>query len=158
MRRLKLLVSGLIAGVIFSANVCALASSSPVGYWKTIDDVSGKPRSIVQIWRTADNDALMGKVVKIFPTNKVGFNKRCTACSGDKHNQLVVGMVIMSGLKTLKNRWGNGKILDPDSGKTYNCLLKLGDNGKKLDVQGYRGFSILGRSQTWERVDLMSAV
>ncbi|EKD54090.1 MAG: hypothetical protein ACD_60C00125G0014 [uncultured bacterium] len=130
-------------------------TASPIGYWKTIDDVTGKPKSIVQVWKTTD-EILMAKVVKIFPTKDVAKAKICTACDGDKHNQPIVGMVIMSGLKLNNNQWKNGQILDPENGKTYSCSARLVENGKKLSIHGYVGFPMFGRSQTWERVDLMS--
>jgi len=132
-----------------------IITSSPVGYWKTIDDVTGKPKSIVQIWRNQDQ-MLMAKIVKVFPNNYTKQNKICVACKGDKHNQPIVGMVIMSGLKSAEKQWANGHILDPDNGKTYKCTARLTENGKKLNVHGYLGLPLFGRSQTWERVDLMS--
>lgn len=131
-----------------------LTVDSPIGYWKTVDDVTGKPKSIVQVWR--DDHGLMAKVIKIFPANSSNQNKICTACQGDKHNQPIVGMVIMTGLKSAENQWSNGHILDPENGKTYKCTARLTENGKKLNVHGYVGLPLFGRSQTWERVDLMS--
>lgn len=133
-----------------------LPTDSPVGYWKTIDDVSGEAKSIVQIWKT-DNNVLMGKIVKIFPTD--GSNpetKICKACKGEQHNQPIIGLVIMSGLTPKEHQWGNGAILDPQNGKSYHCAVRTLENGKKLNVRGYMGLPLLGRSQTWERVDLMS--
>src|SRR3990167_2037027 len=127
--------------------------ASPIGYWKTIDDVTGRPKSIIQVWKTPDQ-VLMAKVIKVFP--KQGQKKICTACKGNKHNRPIVGMVIMSGLQSHDNQWKNGEILDPENGKIYNCSARLTENGKKLRVHGYIGFPLFGRSQTWERVDLMS--
>lgn len=132
-----------------------LTGNSPIGYWKTIDDITGKPKSIVQISRSSDQ-MLTAKVIKIFPANSIHQNKICTACSGDKHNKPIVGMVIMSGLKSAEKQWTNGHILDPENGKTYKCTVRLTEQGKKLNVHGYVGFPLFGRSQTWERVDLMS--
>ncbi len=127
-------------------------SATPVGYWKTIDDVSGKPKSIIQIWQSADN-TLSGKVIKIFPKVGEDQNKLCDACKGDKHNQRIVSMVILDGLKNGGAKWDSGKILDPENGKTYSCNLKVADAGKKLEVHGFIGLPIIGRTQTWERVD-----
>uniref|UniRef100_UPI002FD923CC DUF2147 domain-containing protein n=1 Tax=Novosphingobium sp. TaxID=1874826 RepID=UPI002FD923CC len=58
---------------------------------------------------------------------------------------------IMWGVKKDGDVWDGGQILDPKNGKTYKVKLKLVDDGKKLDVHGYIGFSLLGRSQVWER-------
>ncbi|HSW69743.1 MAG TPA: DUF2147 domain-containing protein [Gammaproteobacteria bacterium] len=131
------------------------STDSPIGYWKTIDDITGKPKSIVQIWRD-QNHLLMAKIIKIFPDNQANQNKICVACRGEKHNRPIVGMVIMSGLKSAENQWTSGHILDPENGKTYKCKARLTEKGKRLNVQGYIGLPLFGRSQTWERVDLMS--
>jgi uncharacterized protein (DUF2147 family) len=151
-------ITTLITGtsISFAAEKLAdLTIDSPVGYWKTIDDITGKPKSIVKVWRNPDQ-MLMAKVIKIFPSNNSNQNKLCTACEGDKHNQPIVGMVIMSGLKSTENQWANGHILDPENGKTYKCSARLTEHGKKMNVHGYVGLPLFGRSQTWERVDLMS--
>lgn len=126
-------------------------SDSPIGYWKTIDDVTGKPKAIVKISQTT-NQALTGQVIKIFPSPGHDQNELCTACSGSKHNKRIVGMVILEGLKQNKkqpNEWSGGKILDPKNGKEYRCLIQVIDNGQKLNVRGYIGISLFGRSQTW---------
>jgi hypothetical protein len=43
-------------------------------------------------------------------------------------------------------------ITDPRNGKTYRCIIKILDNGAKLEVRGYIGFSLIGRSQYWYRI------
>lgn len=158
MKKIKMIstIVILMSGLVMSHAYSAATQSTPVGYWKTIDDISGKPRSIIKIWETQDH-LLMGQVTKIFPAPGRTQEPICLACNGDKHNQPIVGMVILSGLKAAEHQWGHGKILDPQNGKTYSCSAKLADQGKKLDVRGYIGLPLLGRSQTWERVDVMSA-
>lgn len=131
-------------------------ADSPVGYWKTMDQVTGKPKSIVQIWKTDDN-VLMGKVIKVFSQDgSDNQSKVCVSCKGDQHNQPIVGMVILSGLTPKEHQWGNGKMTDPESGRTYSCALRTVQNGEKLKVRNYMGLPLLGRSEVWERVDLMS--
>lgn len=46
--------------------------------------------------------------------------------------------------------WEEGKIYDPVSGNTYSCTIKLKEN--KLDIRGYIGISLFGRTTVWERV------
>lgn len=120
-----------------------------VGKWKTIDDKTGNPKSIVEI--TQEGDVFKGKIISLI--NPEEPNPVCKECSGDKANQLVQGMEIMWDFKETKagEEWGNGRILDPKNGKTYKCTAKLKENGSKLDVRGYIGFSLLGRTQTWIR-------
>lgn len=127
---------------------------SPVGYWKTIDDVTGKPKSILHIYLSGD--VLYGQVVKIFPRPGHDQNETCDACKGALHNQRIVGLVVMEGLKQNASRpdeWNGGHILDPLNGKNYRCYIKVTDNGNKLNVRGYIGITLLGRTQTWIRVN-----
>jgi uncharacterized protein (DUF2147 family) len=126
--------------------------ASPVGHWKTIDDISGKPKSILYIY--AVNGMLYGRIERIFPKPGYDQNELCTACKGTKHNQRMVGMVIMEGLKKSKDvalQWIGGHILDPENGSTYRCQIQLSDDDQKLTVRGYIGLPLFGRSQTWLR-------
>ncbi len=136
----------------FLSHAYALDADTPVGYWKTIDDVSGKPKSIIEIYKTSAN-TLDGRVLKIFPSPGKDENEVCDACKGQKHNQRIVGMVVLEGIKQKGMIWQDGQILDPKSGKTYRCTLKPTANGTKLNVHGYIGLPILGRTQTWLRID-----
>jgi uncharacterized protein (DUF2147 family) len=60
-------------------------------------------------------------------------------------------MVIMDGLKASGDAYDGGHILDPDNGKTYQCKIKLDATGNKLEVRGFIGVSLIGRSQIWVR-------
>jgi uncharacterized protein (DUF2147 family) len=63
----------------------------------------------------------------------------------------VVGLVILSGLTKHGDEYVGGQILDPGDGKVYRSTLRLIQNGQQLNVRGYIGVPILGRSQTWLR-------
>ena len=120
---------------------------SPVGTWKTIDDETGKEKSYVEIFEK--DGKLYGKVTKILTKGKE--DSKCDKCSGTLKNKPIQGMVVLSNLKKNGNEWTGGKIIDPNSGKEYKATLKL--NGKdKLDVRGYVGISLVGRTQTWHKV------
>jgi uncharacterized protein (DUF2147 family) len=146
---LVLSVLSLTTSVAFAA-----AQPSPVGLWRSMDDVTHEPRAIIKITETANN-TLQGTIIKIFPRPGRSENEVCTACKGKLHNQPIVGMTIMHGLKADKNpgHWKNGEILDPNNGKTYNSTVQLTDNNQKLNVRGYIGMPLFGRSQVWERVE-----
>lgn len=126
------------------------AAPSAVGHWKTIDDKTGNPKSIVEIYQ--DGDQLKGVIRELINPSKP--NPTCDECKGDKKGAPIVGLEIISGVKEVEagQEWGHGEILDPQNGKTYSCKLKLKDKGEKLEVRGFIGFSLLGRSQIWERV------
>jgi uncharacterized protein (DUF2147 family) len=140
----------LATGLLLAAGSVFAASTSPVGTWKTIDDNTQKPKSLVQITET--DGELQAKVIKILQSDD-GPNPVCDKCSGERKNQPIEGMNIMWGVSKDGDVWDGGKILDPKNGKTYKVKLTVSDDGQKLDVHGYIGFSLLGRTQTWERQD-----
>ena len=83
-------------------------------------------------------------------------NKICSLCRGDRKDQLIVGMEIIRGVSQSNSKdglWDGGEILDPQKGKTYNVMLTPIDGGAKLEVRGYVGLPLLGRTQTWLRVE-----
>ncbi|MHC1480443.1 DUF2147 domain-containing protein [Frateuria aurantia] len=150
------LSSALAAALLLAGPVYAAQHDSPVGTWKTIDDETGKPRSIVEI--TEHDGELQAQVKQLLNLTPEeirvdGEHPHCTRCDGERHNQPIEGMVIMWGVHKDGDSWDGGRVLDPKKGKTYKVTLKLADGGEKLDVRGYIGFSLLGRTQTWERQD-----
>jgi uncharacterized protein (DUF2147 family) len=76
----------------------------------------------------------------------------------DQHNpdqarrsQTVLGQIILQRMKyDGEGKWSGGSIYDPDSGRTYRCRLERLDN-QRLQVRGFIGFALLGRSQVWTR-------
>lgn len=139
----------LAACLLLGSAVASAATDTPIGTWRQVDDVTGKPKSIIQI--TESNGQLQGKVMQILLSDD-GPHPICTKCDGERKNQPIEGMVIMWGVSKDGNVWDGGKILDPKNGKVYSVKLTLADGGQKLDVHGYIGFSLLGRSQVWERM------
>lgn len=140
------LVLGMCAALAQAAD-----SATPVGLWRTIDDSTGKDRSLVRIAET--NGTLEGKVEKRLarlPDDDP--DGLCRKCPGTRKDQPIVGMTILWGLKhDGDNVWADGEILDPANGKTYRCKMKLIEGGKKLEVRGFIGVSLLGRTQVWVR-------
>jgi len=142
------------AALLLIASSAFAASDSPVGTWKTIDDATNQPKSIVEI--TEHDGELQARIVELLnrspeDVERDGDTALCIKCEGERKNQPIVGMTIMWGVRQDGDTWSGGKILDPKSGKTYKVKLSLADGGNKLDVHGYIGFSLLGRSQIWER-------
>jgi uncharacterized protein (DUF2147 family) len=129
-------------------------AQSPIGKWKTVDDETGKVRSIVEIYE--QEGKLFGKILEL--RNRAADEDPdpvCDDCDKDdpRYNQRVVGMVILTDLKKTNDKlWENGKILDPKNGSVYSCYLEL-KNPDKLKLRGYIGFSLIGRTQFWYRVE-----
>ena len=66
-------------------------------------------------------------------------------------DRLLLGLTIMDGFTYAGGgKWKSGRIYDPNSGKTYKCRLTLVDEDT-LELRGYIGFSLLGRTETWTR-------
>jgi uncharacterized protein (DUF2147 family) len=138
--------------LVTSALPAFAATDSPVGKWKTIDDATKEVKSIVEITEGA-NGQLEGKVLQVLKSDH-GPHPVCAQCDGERKNKPIEGMTIMWGLKKDgDNEWSGGQILDPAKGKIYKVTLKLENGGKTLDVHGYIGFSLIGRSQDWVRVE-----
>jgi uncharacterized protein (DUF2147 family) len=135
-----------------SALPALAATDTPIGKWKTIDDDTHQVKSIVEI--TENGGLLQGKVLQVLkPDDPKDIHPVCKKCEGERKDKPIEGMTIMWGLKKDGDEWSGGQILDPAKGKIYKVTLKLEDGGKKLDVHGYIGFSLMGRSQEWVRAD-----
>ena len=149
-RKTHHLVTALSLG-LFAA--IAHAQATPAGLWKTIDDETKKEKSLIRITESAG--VFTGKLEKLLdPTAKP--DAVCDLCSDDRKNKPIVGMTLIKGVKQSesdKGRWDGGEILDPNNGKTYKVRLTPGDDGKMLAVRGYIGAPMLGRTQTWIRVE-----
>ena len=139
--------------IALSAALCATATLAaeltPVGTWRSIDDKTKQPKSEVVIY--SKEGALFGKVTKLL-RKEANQGVTCTQCSDDRKDKPVIGMEIIRGAKKAEGKdvWENGKILDPESGKTYTLRLTPVEGGQKLEVRG-SVFGI-GRTQTWVRV------
>ena len=127
----------------------AQAQTTPVGLWKTVDDKTKTEKSHVRI--SEAGGVLTGRVEKVLDATKQ--DARCEECTDERKDKPVVGMVIVRNVKLGedKEHWEGGDILDPNNGKVYKVRMKLIEAGKKLEVRGYVGAPILGRTQTWIR-------
>jgi uncharacterized protein (DUF2147 family) len=127
----------------------ALAQTTPVGLWRTIDDETRTEKSLVRI--TEAGGVLSGKVEKVADPAKQ--DATCDKCSDERKDKLVLGMTILRNAKAdaQGETWEGGEILDPNNGKVYRARLKPLDGGKKLEVRGYIGPFF--RNQQWIRVE-----
>lgn len=125
---------------------------SPLGEWKIIDDKTGQGRAVIRIEQVAG--ALVGRIRKSLDPNEPP-DVRCTKCSGALKDQPLFNMAILTGLKPAADplQWSDGEILDPDNGKVYRAKLTMAPDGKSLEVRGFVGMALFGRSQTWVRID-----
>jgi uncharacterized protein (DUF2147 family) len=123
---------------------------TPAGRWKTVDDKSGKPKSIMNV--VMKGDTLVATIDSLYREPGEDPDPICDKCTGWRKDKKVKGLTITDHLVKRGNEWSNGFITDPDNGKTYRCIMKLHDNGTKFEVRGYIGISLIGRSQFWYKV------
>lgn len=141
----KIILTGLLASVAFAAN--AQDHASPIGKWKTLDDESGKPMTITEIYQ-AKNGTLAAKIVE-----NLGLPANCDECSGANKGKPFVGIVTLWNLKANKDgTWGGGNGYKPSDDRKFNAKsIRLVDGGKKLEVKGCVAFFC--KTATWVRVD-----
>jgi len=148
-----LFATAVALGLGLSANLAlAQIATSPVGVWKTIDDETKQERSTVRISEVGG--VLVGRIEKITDPSKQ--TAKCDECADERKGQPILGLTILRNVK--KNGddadlWDGGDILDPSNGKVYRVRLRPVDGGRKLEVRGFIGMPLLGRTQTWIRVE-----
>lgn len=132
--------------------VAAQAQMSPLGLWRTIDDDTNQPKAEVRISQNAAG-VLSGVLEKSLLT-KPGTEPNCNLCSDDRKDKPKIGLEIIRGGQASEGKlvWEGGKVLDPENGKNYSLRLTPIDGGKKLEVRAFIGAPLLGRTQTWIRI------
>lgn len=135
--------------IVMLLSINLVSSQSIFGKWKTIDDRTGNPKAIINIY---EKDGLMyGFVEKIVEPGKE--NSLCVKCDGELKDKPVVGMTIIDGLKENEDgEWKGKTLFDPEQAMTFRCKIWLNpDNADELKVRGYLAF--IYRTQTWVRAD-----
>ncbi|MFM2393554.1 MAG: hypothetical protein RLZZ546_1536 [Bacteroidota bacterium] len=132
--------------LFFFVTICS-GQGKIVGLWKNVDDEDGKDKSHIQI--SEENGKLVATVVKLLPAATL---KVCSSCKGSNKNKPIEGMRILWDLKKVTDtEYDGGQILNPKTGKIYDCFITL-ETADKLKVRGYMGISLVGKTQYWYRV------
>ena len=142
--------------------VISAAADAIVGLWETYDDDTHLLTSLVRIVRVIDRADKAGDqggwhyegfIDRIFPQANEDPHPRCTKCTDGRKNQPVLGMRIINHLRlSSPDHYDGGDILDPDNGEIYRLRVAVRERNTRLDVRGYIGISLFGRSQIWRRV------
>lgn len=122
-------------------------AQSIFGVWKNVDDEDGKEKSHIEIYE--EGGMVFGKVIKLLPNATL---THCPKCKDHRENQPLIGMVIIENMIKYGEKYQDGEILDPKSGKMYSCLISLKDKNT-LKVRGYIGAPMFGRTQYFYRVE-----
>jgi uncharacterized protein (DUF2147 family) len=126
------------------------AEPSAVGLWEQVDEKSGKAESWFKI--VERNGVYEGTIVKIFFKPGEDENWSCDKCEGADRGKPVLGLTLIKGMQRKGPDYENGTIMDPRDGSVYRALMHLSADGQKLEVRGYLGISLFGRSQVWNRL------
>lgn len=134
---------------ILSATVTVMAFAFSASAQTNADAILGE-------WMAPTKDAR----IQIYKTNNRYFGKVTWGTGGsgtDDHNpdptlrkRAVIGLDILKNFVFDEDEWNEGTVYDPREGKTYSCKLTL-DGENKLNMRGYIGISLLGRTETWTR-------
>lgn len=120
-----------------------ISAQGIVGVWQTIDDNTGEPKSHVEIYEKGGK--YFGKIIKLLPA---ATTTTCDGCPGDMNGKSLINLDIVQDMKAYKDYFSYGTITNPAGGTQYKCnITRVGDT---LEVRGYVGFSLLGRTQVWK--------
>jgi len=147
MKRITLGLLILISTIITTSFTAHRSSEEQiVGDWLT-----GNRKAKINIFKKGDR--YFGKIIWLVEPLKDGKPKTDTNNPDQaKKGQPIMGLLLLTAFKYAgDNEWEDGHIYDPEEGKTYSCNLTLKDNGKTLNVRGYIGISLIGRTDVWTR-------
>lgn len=142
----KFLIAAVLAAASFATSL-AMAQTNPlIGKWKTLDDETGKPMTVSEIYM-AKNGKLAARIVE-----NLGLPETCTGCSGEYKGKPFVGIVTLWNLSpTGTNTWGDGNGYKPSEDRKFKVKsVELTDNGERLHVTGCVLF--ICRKAEWVRV------
>ena len=119
-----------------------------IGTWLT----GGEEPAKIQIYKLGDK--YFGKIIWLkYPEENSLPRTDSKNPDKNKRNQEIVGLIILTNFSFDDDEWDGGKIYDPESGKTYSCNLSLKDKNT-LNVRGYVGISLFGRTEVWTKNSL----
>ena len=158
MQRLAILLMGM--ALVAAGPVAAQDGDAILGLWAT-DPEGGGGEAHVEVYK--EDCKYHGKIIwlaqPVYPPDdpkgtpgeeKTDLNNP----DPDLQDKPVIGLLITKDFVYKgKGLWHQGTIYDPDNGKTYKSKIKFGDNEKVLKVRGFIGFSLLGRTTYWTRVE-----
>jgi uncharacterized protein (DUF2147 family) len=124
-----------------------LAQNSAVGLWKSVD--SNNKVTLIRTYE--EGGKLLGKVEKVLTNNVEDKDAKCARCKDENKDKPMAGLRLIWDMQKDGDKWGGGKLLDPESGRIVNCKIETADGGKKLMVKG--SVSIISKTQTWTRAE-----
>jgi uncharacterized protein (DUF2147 family) len=145
---MKKLLFLLVVLALAGSRLASAQTLSPLGVW-----TNAEKKATFEIYKCGDK--LCGKIITLTTPNDPATGKPKTDSQNPDpklRSRPRLGLVFMQGFKyDDDNKWDDGKIYDPETGKTYSCYMKM-ESANAMEVKGYIGFSLIGKSQAWTRV------
>ena len=145
---MKKLLFLLVVLALAGSRLASAQTLTPLGVW-----TDAEKKATFEIYKCGDK--LCGKIVGLTVPNDPATGKPKTDTPNPNpklRSRPRLGLVFMDGFKyDDDNKWDDGKIYDPETGKTYSCYMKM-KTANTMEVKGYIGFSLIGQSRTWTRV------
>lgn len=142
------LISACVVFFVISSSACA---ADMVGLWQEYNDDTGNVEALIRIEKTRDG-MYQGRIEKLLPDTAENAAMQCKKCTGELRDRPLLGLRILSGMKRKDALvFDDGTITDPDDGKSYQCHIRISDDGNTLEVTGYFTFNWIGHSEIWRR-------
>ncbi len=139
--------------IFFSSMLLAASPAHKIdGLWEVRYDASHTPSAHIRI-TTQANGEVVGVIEAAYPRPGEQHSPNCTQCEGENKDKPIIGLKVLWGMEpTGNNQWGNGQLLDAETGKVYSGKMTLADNNNELDLRGYVLMSMFGDTSTWRRI------
>jgi uncharacterized protein (DUF2147 family) len=140
----KIALSVLLCFISIFSHAQSNAADKLIGVWLS-EEKDGK----IEIYKTGTK--YFGKIIGGNDLIESDGTPRKDDKNPDKKlkTRPILNMIILTNFIYEDGAWTDGKIYDPKSGKTYSSTMKL--NGDKLELRGFIGVSLFGRTTVWER-------
>jgi uncharacterized protein (DUF2147 family) len=119
------------------------------GLWEQVDEKTGKTHAWFRIMeREGVYEGTIVRVLSMPDSPKISGR----SSSSEKNEGSYQGMTLIRRMRRNGNSYHGGTITDPRDGSVYSAQMQLSPDGQKLEVRGYMGIPLFGRSQIWNRL------